>query len=42
MTDTKLFRTIAINRKTGEWRTFWHIIPTKHHQAALNWLKKQS
>jgi len=38
MTDTRYFKTIAIHRPTGQWRTFYSIFPHRHRAAALKWL----
>jgi len=39
MTDTRTFRTIVIDRKTGRVRTFWAIHPKLHVKAAREFLR---
>ena len=38
MTDTRYFKTIAIKRETGEWKTFYGWNPQVHNTAAKAWL----
>jgi hypothetical protein len=38
MTDTRFFKTIAVNRTTGEWKVFYGFFPQSHHDAARRWL----
>ena len=38
MTDTRYFKTIAVNRKTGEWKVFYGLFPQQHNAAAKAWL----
>lgn len=41
MTDTRSFKTIAVNRKTGEWKVFYGFFPKFHNAAAKKWLAAQ-
>lgn len=41
MTDTTFFTCTAINRKTGEWKKFFSLIPGKANQMAKDWLAAQ-
>ena len=38
MTDTRFFRTTAVNRMTGEWKVFYGFLVSTHHDAAIEWL----
>jgi len=38
MTDTRYFKTTAVNRKTGEWKVFYGFFVKYHRAAALRWL----
>ena len=38
MTDSRFFKTTAIKRETGEWKTFYSFFPHNHHNAAVAWL----
>jgi hypothetical protein len=39
MTDTKIFTCTAIDRSTGQAKTFFSLIPGKAHKLALGWLQ---
>ena len=39
MTDTKTFRTIVIDRKTGQRHVFWGIHPTIHVRKSREFLR---
>lgn len=39
MTDTRTFRTIVIDRKTGRTKTFWGIHPKLHVKRSREYLR---